>query len=260
LNIVVCVKQVPDTTVKKELGRDFRLERAGVENVINPFDEYAIEEGLRLREAHGGEVTILSMGPASVEETIRKALAMGADRGILITDPALEGTDSWGTAYVLAMALRGLEFDLVLTGMESTDARTGLVPAALAEHLGLPALTYASRVEVNGADACVNRQISGGYEEVTATMPLLVSVVKGVNEPRYPSLKGIMAAKRKQIERRALGDLGLDPDAVGLTGAKTQVVQSIPRPERQTGRVVKPDSAEEAARLIADFLAERKFI
>jgi electron transfer flavoprotein beta subunit len=260
LNIVVCVKQVPDTTVKKELGQDFRLQRAAVENVINPFDEYAIEEGVRLRETHGGEVAILTMGPASAEDTIRKALAMGADRGILITDPSLEGTDSWGTAYVLATALRGIDFDLVLTGMESTDARTGLVPAALAEHLGLPALTYASRVEVTGTEACVNRQISGGYEEVSATLPLLVSVVKGVNEPRYPSLKGIMASKRKQIERRSLADLGLDPDAVGLSGAKTQVLESTPRPERQTGRVVKPDSVEEAARLIADYLAEHKFI
>lgn len=260
MNIVVCVKQVPETTAKKELGPDFRMHRGQLEAVINPFDEYAIEEALRLREAQGGEVTILTMGPPTAEDTIRKALAMGADRGVLVTDPALAGSDSWGTAYVLAQALRRIPFDLVVTGMESTDARTGLVPAALAEQLDLPSLTYASRVSASDGTVSVNRQIPGGYQEVQAALPALVSVVKGVNEPRYPSLKGIMAAKRKEIQRLSLADLDITPDTVGQAGAKTQVKAAAPRPEKTGGQVVKPQTPEEAARIIADFLQASKFI
>lgn len=260
MNIVVCVKQVPETTAKKDLGPDSRINRGQLEGVINPFDEYAIEEALRLKESQGGEVTIVTMGLPSAEDTLRKALAMGADRGVLITDDALAGSDSWSTAVVLAAALKRLEYDLILTGMESTDARTGLVPAALAEKLDLPALTYASQVTVDGGSARVNRQISGGYQEVTASLPALVSVVKGVNEPRYPSLKGIMAAKRKEIQKLSVQDLGLDGGSVGLQGSKTQVLEATPRPEKVAGNVVKPNSAEEAARIIADFLAQSKFI
>lgn len=260
MNIVVCVKQVPDTTEKKEFGPDFRINRAQLESVINPFDEYAIEEALRLRESHGGEVTILTMGLPSAQDTMRKALAMGADKGVLITDPSLAGTDCWGTAYVLAQALRQIPYDLVITGMESTDARTGMVPAGIAEHLDLPSLTYASKVEIRDGKACVNRQISGGYEEIEANLPVLVSVVKGVNEPRYPSLKGIMAAKRKEIQTLGLSELQVQAEKVGLGGSKTQVLGVEPRPEKQAGEVLRPESAEAAAAAIADFLAASKFI
>lgn len=260
LNIVVCVKQVPDTTAKKELGPDFRINRGSLEAVINPFDEYAIEEALQLKERHGGEVTALTMGPASAEDTMRKVLAMGVDKGVLITDPALEGSDTWTTAYVLAQALRNLPYDVILTGMESTDARTGLVPAGLAEQLALPSLTYASRVNLQDGRATVNRQIAGGYEEIEAPLPALVSVVKGVNEPRYPSLKGIMAAKRKEIHRLSLADLEISPSEVGAAGSKTEVVAATPRGEKTAGQVVRPDSPEGAARVIADFLQQHKFI
>ncbi|HZC19032.1 MAG TPA: electron transfer flavoprotein subunit beta/FixA family protein, partial [Rubrobacteraceae bacterium] len=218
MNIVVCVKQVPDTTAKKELDGDFRLNRAALDPVVNPFDEYAIEEALRLKEAQGGEVAVLTMGPPTAEDTIRKALAMGADRGVLVTDPALAGTDLWGTAVVLAQALQRIPYDVVFTGMESTDARTGLLPGALAEKLALPLLTYASRVEIRDGLVCVNRQIPGGYQEIEAQLPALVSVVKGVNEPRYPSLKGIMASKRKEIQKLGVADLGLEAGQTGLAG------------------------------------------
>ncbi len=260
MNIVVCMKQVPDTNEKKEFGPDFRLNRAQLDSVINPFDEYAIEEGLRLKETHGGEVTVLTMGPGNAEETMRKALAMGADKGILITDAALAGTDAWGTAYVLAQALRQTPYDIVLTGMESTDARTGLIPGALAEQLAVPLLTYASKVTVDNGSITVNRQIPGGYQEIEASLPAVVSVVKGVNEPRYPSLKGIMAAKRKEIKKLDLEALQLMPNQVGEQGAKTEVLAATPRAERITGEVIKPESAEEAARQIADWLARRKLI
>jgi electron transfer flavoprotein beta subunit len=261
LNIVVCVKQVPDTTAKKELvGPNFLINRASLDAVVNPFDEYAIEEAIRVKEAHGGDVTILTMGPESAEDTMRKALAMGADKGVLITDPALSGTDAWGTVCVLAAALRHLTFDMVLTGMESTDARSGIVPGALAEALRLPALTYASKLEISDGTARINRQIPGGYQEAEADLPVLVGVVKAINEPRYPSLKGIMAAKRKEIRRITLADIGIPAEQVGLAGAKTHVMAATPRPEKSPGQVITPESPEEAARQVADFLAARKFI
>ncbi len=260
MNIVVCVKQVPDTTAKKELGPDFRLNRAQLESVINPFDEYALEEALRLKEAHGGEVTVLTMGPASAEDTMRKALAMGADKGVLVTDPALEGTDWYGTCLVLANALQQTPFDLVLTGMESTDARAGIVPGGLAERLGLPLVTFVMKLEVRDGAAYLNRQIAGGYIEVETSLPAVVSVVKAINEPRYPSLKGIMAAKRKEIQKLSCADLGVTLDEVGLSGARTVVTAATRRVEKKAGGVVKPETPEEAATVIANFLAERKFI
>ena len=260
MNIVVCVKQVPDTTEKKEFRDDFLINRSQLDPVVNPFDEYAIEEALRLKESKGGEVTILTMGPPSAEETMRKALAMGADKGMLVTDPALAGTDTWGTAFVLAQALRRTDFDIVITGMESTDARTGLVPSSLAEQLDLPLLSYAAKLSIEDGQARVNRQISGGFEQVEAPLPAVVAVVKGVNEPRYPSLKGIMAAKRKEIQKLGIADLNVPGDDVGLQGSKTQVIEATPRLEKEAGQVLTPDSPEEAARIIADFLAANKFI
>lgn len=260
MNIVVCVKQVPDTTAKKELGPDFVLIRQGVDSVINPFDEYAIEEALRLKEGHGGEVTVLTMGPPSAEDTMRKALAMGADRGILVTDPALHGTDWLGTATVLAKALEQQQPDLIITGMESTEARDGMMAGALAEFLDLPLLSYAMRLEVVDGVARIQRQIAGGYQELEANLPAVASVVKGANEPRYPSLKGIMAAKRKEIVKLSTDDLGVDANSVGLEGAATRVVEAIARPDRTAGQVYRPESPEDAASAIADFLQSQKFL
>jgi electron transfer flavoprotein beta subunit len=260
MNIVVCVKQVPDTTARKELTSDFTLNRDQLDPVVNPFDEYALEEALRLKEGQGGEVTVLTMGPPSAEDTMRKALAMGADKGVLVTDPALHGSDWRATCRVLAKAIERLEYDLLLTGMESTDARSGLVPGGLAELLGLPLLTYAARLEVADGVAKIHRQISGGFIEVESRLPAVISIVKGANEPRYPSLKGIMAAKRKEIQRLDLGVLGLQAGDVGLTGTRTPVTGVIPRPEKQAGQVLKPETPEDAARQIADFLQANKFI
>ncbi|GAC1663471.1 MAG: electron transfer flavoprotein subunit beta/FixA family protein [Acidobacteriaceae bacterium] len=260
MNIVVCVKQVPDTTAKKELGPDFSLNRDKLDSVINPFDEYAIEEALRLKDEHGGTVTIVTMGPASAEDSMRKALAMGADAGVLISDPALKGSDWYGTSRVLAAGIRQLEYDLIVTGTESTDARTGLIPGGLAELLGIPLLSYASHVQARDGSIRINRQISGGYEQVEAPVPVLVSVAKGANEPRYPSLKGIMAAKRKEVRKIALADLGLDAQDVGLQGARSVVTEAVPRPGKAAGQVLRPDSPEDAARAIADFLESKKFL
>jgi electron transfer flavoprotein beta subunit len=259
MNIAVCVKQVPDTTARKELTADFRLNRAQLESVLNPFDEYAIEEAIRQKEAHEGEVTLVIMGPASAEESMRKGLAMGADRGLLVTDEALGGSDISVTAKVLAAALKTGRFDLVLCGQESADSRTGLLPGALAEHLNLPLLSYVQKLEIDGGGVRVQREITGGYQNLTASLPALVMVVKAINEPRYPSLKGIMASKRKEIAKLSIADLGFDPGSVGAPGSRTEVTAVTPRPEKQPGRVIK-DAPAEAAKLLADYLFENKVV
>ncbi|PZR98518.1 MAG: electron transfer flavoprotein subunit beta [Chloroflexi bacterium] len=205
-------------------------------------------------------MTVLIMGPAGAEDTMRKTLAMGADRGVLVTDPALAGSDWLATAKVLAATLRTLSFDLVLTGMESTDARSGVVAVGIAELLSLPCLTNAAKLEVDGETVRIDRQIPGGYQGVTAPGPCVVSVVKGVNEPRYPSLKGIMAAKRKDIQKLTTVDLAVATSSVGYEGAKSRVVAVEPRAEKARGEVIQGDTAEVAASRIADFLQEKKLI
>ena len=259
MNIVVCAKQVPDTTAKKELTGDLRLNRGAVDSVLNPFDEYAIEEAIRQKEAHDGEVILLTMGPPSAEETMRKALAMGADRGILVTDEALAGSDIWVTARALAAALKTIPFDLVLCGQEGADSRTGLVPGALAEHLGVPLLSYIQNLDIDGTDVRAQREITGGYQNMSASLPAVVMVVKAINEPRYPSLKGIMASKRKEIAKLSVADLGISAEEVGQAGARTKVAAVTPRPAKQPGRVI-TESPPEAAKLIADYLFENKVV
>jgi electron transfer flavoprotein beta subunit len=258
LQIVVCVKQVPDTAADKRLGDDFRLDRQGVEAILNPFDEYAVEEALRLREKHGGEVIILSMGPARAAEAIRKAVAMGASRGVLVNDAALEGSDALATALVLAQALRKIPFDLVLCGMQSTDALTGQAPPAVAEFLGLPYHGYVQRLEVEGARITTHRSTDQGYDVVASGLPAMVSVTKAINEPRYPSLRGIMQAKRAELLTWSLADVGVDPGAVGRAGARSRVLSFTAAAGRSAGQVIR-DEGDAAAR-IADFLASRKTI
>jgi electron transfer flavoprotein beta subunit len=259
VNIAVCVKQVPDTTAKKELDAEFRLNRASLESVLNPFDEYAIEEAIRQQEKAGGEVTMVTMGPSSADETMRKGLAMGVNGGILVTDEGLTGSDILCTAKTLAAAIKTREFDLILCGSESADARTGLLPAALAEYLGMPLLSYVEKLEVNGSVATAHREIKGGFEVVTASLPVVVMVVKAINEPRYPSLKGIMAAKRKEIARKSINDLGLEPGSVGWDGSKSKVTSATPRLEKAAGQIIAEEPAK-AAKLIADYLFENKVI
>jgi electron transfer flavoprotein beta subunit len=259
MNIVVCVKQVPDTWAERTLRtEDARLERASVDGVINELDEYAIEEGLRQAEAHQGEVTILSMGPEKASESIRKALSMGADKAVHLIDDALAGTDALGTSLVLAAALRRIGFDLVILGSESTDARMGVLAAMLAERLGVPQVSLARKVEIDGGTITVQRQADYGYDQVEAALPAVVSVVEKINEPRYPSFKGIMAAKKKPVETFSVADLEIDPSQVGLGAAATEVVSFAPRPPRQAGTIVK-DEGDGGAKA-AEFLAAQKFI
>jgi electron transfer flavoprotein beta subunit len=259
MNIVVCVKQVPDTAVERTLRPGAgTLDRDTPDGLINELDEYAIEEGLKIAEAHGGEVTILSMGPAKASESIRKALSMGADKAVHVSDEALAGSDALATSLVLAQALAQTGFDLVILGSESTDARTGVLPAMLAERLGVPQLTLASKVDIDGESVTVRRVTDDGYATVTGSLPAVVSVVEKINEPRYPSFKGIMAAKKKPVQTLTLADLGVDADAVGLAGSWTAVTDFAARPPRAAGQVVKDEG--DGGTTVAAFLAERKFI
>ena len=258
MNIVVCVKQVPDTAVERTLTPEGTLDRASLDGLINELDEYAIEEGLKLAEAHGGEVTVLSMGPAKAADSIRKALSMGAGKAVHVTDDGLAGSDALATSAALAAALQLVGFDLVVFGSESTDARTGVVPAMVAERLGVPQLTLASKVEVDGSSVTIRRVTDDGYAVVSGSLPAVVSVVEKINEPRYPTFKGIMAAKKKPVQVLTLADLSIGGDPVGLAGAATWVEDFASRPPRQAGVIVK-DEGDGGAKA-AGFLAERKFI
>jgi electron transfer flavoprotein beta subunit len=259
MRIVVCMKQVPDTWSERTLRTsDNTLDRDAADAVINELDEYAIEEGLRLVEAHGGEVTILSMGPERATESIRKALSMGADKGVHIVDDGLVGSDALGTSATIAAAIERIGFDLVILGSESTDARTGVLAAMLAERLGVPQLSYASKVEISDSAITINRLADYGYDRVEASLPAVVSVVEKVNEPRYPSFKGIMAAKKKPVDTLSLADLGLEPAAVGLAGAASEVTGFSKRPPRQAGTIVADEG--DGGTKAAEFLAARKFI
>jgi electron transfer flavoprotein beta subunit len=259
MNIVVLVKQVPDTWAERKLSDgDKTLDRASVDVVMNEIDEYAVEEALRIKEAQGGEVTILTMGPERAIETIRKALSMGADKAVHLVDDALKGSDALQTSAALAKVLEGLEYDLVIAGSEATDSRMAIMGALLSERLGQPQLTGARKLTVDGTSVTIERQTDDGYAVVQATTPAIISVVEKINEPRYPSFKGIMAAKSKPLDTKSLADTGLDTSAVGLASAPSQVVEFSTKPPRQAGQVVKDEG--DGGSKIAEFLASQKFV
>jgi electron transfer flavoprotein beta subunit len=259
VNIVVCMKQVPDTEMERSLNLDdSTVDRASVDGVINYLDEFAIEEGLKLKESQGGEVTILTMGPERASDSIRKALSMGADKAVHVVDGSLAGSDAAETSLALAEALKVVGFDLVVFGCESTDARTGLVPAMVAERLGVPQLTLAGKVDVAGSQVTIRRVTDDGVATVTGSLPAVVSVNEKINEPRYPTFKGIMAAKKKPVQTLTLGDISLDAGQVGLANAASWVEDFAKRPPRQAGQVVKDEG--DGGTKAAAYLAENKFI
>ncbi len=259
MNIVVLMKQVPDTEGDRRLdASDNTVDRGAVDPVINYIDEFAIEEGLRLKEAHDGVVTILTVGPDRALESIRKALSMGADRALHVSDEAIHGSDAIATAKILAKALGNVEWDVAIAGSEATDARGAVVPAMLAELLDVPQLTYARKVTIEGSTVSIERVTDSGYETVEGSMPAVISVVEKINDPRYPSFKGIMAAKGKPVDVMTLADIGLDAGEVGLANASTEVVSFENAPPRAAGQSVKDEGDGGAA--IADFLASKKLI
>jgi electron transfer flavoprotein beta subunit len=259
MKIVVLVKQVPDSGADRTLRTDDNtVDRASANNVINEMDEYAIEEALRIREAYGAEVTLLTMGPERATESIRKALSMGPDKAVHVVDEALHGSCALGTSAVLAAALKQLEPDVVICGAESTDARGQVLPHMLAERLGVAALTGARKLTVDGSTLTIERQTEEGYEVVRAATPAVVSVWDTINEPRYPSFKGIMEAKKKPVSTLTLADLGVDAGGVGAAGASTAVVEHSKRPPRSGGQKV-TDNGDGGTELVG-FLATEKFV
>lgn len=262
MHIVVLTKPVPDPAAAAErLGPDLRLDRAASPAVVNGNDEYALEAALKLTEAHGGDVSLLTMAPAGAVDTMRKALAMGAARGVLVTDPALESSCIQTTARVLAAALRELSFDLVFAGADTSDGGGGVVAAGVAAMLRLPYLSNAARIEPDPAAGRVRvRRITAtGYDLLEAPMPALVVCTQVLGEPRYPSLKGIMAARSREISTRSLGDLGLAAETVGGAAATTVVLDSRRPPARGATRVVRGTPDEGATEILA-LLESRRIV
>jgi electron transfer flavoprotein beta subunit len=262
LKIVVLTKPVPDPAAAAEkLGPDGRLDRAASPAVINGNDEYVLEAALKLTEAGGGEVTLLTMAPPNAVETMRKGLAMGAHRGLLVSDPVLAGSDAWSTVEVLTAALKTLEYDLVLAGFDTSDGVAGVVGAGLATRLRLPYLSSAAKIEPNAEARTVRvRRISPtGFDVLEASMPALIVGTQLLGEPRYPSLKGIMAARSKEVVTKSLADLGLDAASVGGGAARTSVTGQRKPPAREATRVVR-GTPEEGGKAIAELLASRRLI
>src|SRR6478609_7315168 len=236
MKIVVLVKQVPDSGADRNLRSDDNtVDRGSANNVINEMDEYAIEEALQIQEREGGEVIVLTVGPDRASESIRKALSMGPAGAVHVTDEALHGSCAVATSKVLAAAIGQLDADLVICGAESTDGRVQVMPHMIAERLGIAALTGARKLTVDGSTLTIERQTEEGYEVVAASTPAVVSVWDTINEPRYPSFKGIMAAKKKPVDTKSLADLGIAADEVGLAGATSAVAEAGKRPARQSG-------------------------
>ncbi|HIV56625.1 MAG TPA: electron transfer flavoprotein subunit beta/FixA family protein [Candidatus Stackebrandtia faecavium] len=259
MKIVVLVKQVPDSSLDRHLSTDdFTVDRASASNVINEIDEHAIEAALKLVEEHGGDITLLTVGPDHATESIRKALSMGPDAAVHVVDDAIAGSCAVSTSKVLAAALKDQEYDLVLCGAESTDGGVQSMPHMLSARLGVAALTGAREMSIDGDKVLVERQTEDGYEKLAAAKPAIVSVWDSMNQPRYPSLKGIMSAKRKPIEVKSLSDIGVDASEVGAGAATSQVVDAQPRPPREAG--VRVTDEGEGGTELANYLASQKFV
>jgi electron transfer flavoprotein beta subunit len=258
MKIAVCVKQVPDATSPRRLDSETqRLDRSG-EGALNATDVNAVEEALRLKEAHGGEVVVVSLGPEKAMESLRKALAMGADRAVLVSDPAAAGSDLLATGYALAKALEREEADLVLFGQQSSDGDGAVLWAAVSDRLRRPMVSQVAELTVDGGTISGKRQTEFGYDVIAAPLPAVVAVSDAINEPRYPSLKGIMGAKSKPQEVLGLSDVGVDADRVGETGSRTVVRSSTPPPPK-SGQVKIEDDGS-AAEKIVEYLAEKRLI
>ncbi len=259
MNIIVCGKVIPASSVTIEIDPNTkRMVRRGAPHELDPAAASALEEGLRLTEKHGGAVTIVTMGISDATIGIRNALAMGANSAIHILDDALVGSDALGTAKALAAAIKKEPFDLIICASESSDSYSGIVPGQLARLLGVPPLTFAKEIAVEGNKITIKRQSESGYDVVEAELPALVAVTSGINEPRYPQLKGIMGAKKKEIKKYTAQDLGLGPEQVGASGARERVLTIGRPPARQGGKVVTDEG--DGGIKIADFLAELKVI
>ncbi|EOM76298.1 electron transfer flavoprotein beta subunit/FixA family protein [Rhodococcus rhodnii] len=264
-NIVVLIKQVPDTWSERKLSDgDFTLDREAADAVLDEINERAVEEALLIKEAQGGEVIVLSAGPDRATDAIRKALSMGADKAVHVNDPALHGSDAIQTGWTLAAALGQITFDngepaeVIIAGNEATDGRVGAVPAIIAEYLGIPQLTHIRKLTIADGKASGERETDEGVFGLEAPLPVIVSVNEKINEPRFPSFKGIMAAKKKEVTTYTLADLGVDPDTVGVANAGTTVTASTPKPPRTAGERITDEG--EGGTKVAEYLVAQKII
>ena len=259
MNIIVCLKQVPDTESQIKVASDGKsIVTDDIKWVMNPYDEFGVEEALRIKEKHGGEVTVVGLGPKRVTESIRTALAMGADKGILVSDEALEGSDSLATAKALAAAVKDLEYDLIFTGQRGVDDDLGVVGAALGQLLGIPhvALVVKADISEDAKSIKVQRPVEGQTLVIESNLPALLTAQKGLNEPRYASLPGIMKAKKKPLDEKTLADLGLDAAEFGAGGRKLKIIEMTPPPQREAGKIVEGETPQEKAAELARLLHE----
>jgi len=252
MNIIVCIKQVPDTTDIKIDPETNTLIRQGVASIINPFDMYAIEEALRIKERMGeGKITVLTMGPPQAESALREALSLGCDEAILISDRAFAGSDTWATSYTLACAIRKIgKFDLIICGKQAMDGDTAQVGPGISVQLDIPQVTYVKKIEEISKDALrLERMTEEGYEIIESPIPCLLSVVKEINQPRLPSLKGKMRAKKAEITTWTSEDIGADPERLGLPGSPTQVIKIFTPPLREGGQILEGEPEEVVEKL-----------
>lgn len=261
MDIVVCVKQVPDTTEVKIDPATNTLIRQGVPSIVNPFDKNAVEAALQLKEKHGGKVTVISMGPPQAKEALKECIAMGADEAILISDRAFGGADTLATSYTLAAAIRKIgKVDIILCGKQAIDGDTAQVGPETAEHLGISQITYAAKLDIEGDLARVEREHEEGYEVLEVKLPFLISVVKSINEPRFPTVKGTMKANRANIPVWTAADLDVDENRIGLKGSPTQVRRIFTPPQRTQGIIIQKDTVQEAVSELIEKITEAKIL
>jgi electron transfer flavoprotein beta subunit len=259
MNIIVCIKQVPETTEVRINPETNTLIREGVKSIVNPFDMYAIEEAVRLKERFGGKVTVVTMGPPQAEAALREAMSMGCDEGILLTDRAFAGSDTWATSFALAAAIKRIgSFDLIICGKQASDGDTAQVGPGISMHLDIPQVTYVKKIEqIEGNIARVERMTEEGYEVIEAPLPVLFTVVKEINEPRIPGLRGMMRARQARITQWSAQNIGADAGHIGLNGSPTQVVRIFTPAPRQGGQILQGETGqvvEKLAELLRDVI------
>jgi electron transfer flavoprotein beta subunit len=260
MNIIVCIKQVPETTEVKINPETNTLIREGVPSIVNPFDENAIEAALQLKEKHGGKITVITMGPPQAAEALKTSIAMGVDEAFLVSDRAFAGSDTWATSYTLAQTIKKIgDYNLILCGKQAIDGDTAQVGPGIAEWLNLPQVTFGVRIEIDGDKAKIERLLEEVNEVVETPLPAVVTVVKQINEPRMPSLRGMMKAKKAEIKTLKAADLSADDKNIGLNGSPTQVVKIFTPPPKGGGEILEGEPAETVDKLISK-IKERKII
>ena len=260
MKIVVCVKQVPDTKGGVKFKPDGTLDRGAMLTIMNPDDKAGLEAALRLKDEYGAEVTVVTMGLPKAEEVLREAIAMGADKGILVTDRVLGGADTWATSQTLAGAIRNLEYDLIITGRQAIDGDTAQVGPQISEHLGIPVISYAEEIKIDGDSVIVKRQYDDRYHMLKAQMPCLITALSELNEPRYMTPGGIFDAFDKEVTVWGRAQLDVEDSNIGLNGSPTKIAKASDKVAKGKGTVVTPDSPQEAADGIAAKLAEKNII